>query len=143
MDRTAFLSSLPFLIPLQFPAWPPSSAAGSSSSKVVLGDHSYGSFQLSLECHGKPAFFAVSSHKQQDSSKNYSRAVGGDPALTPIELVIAEETTSSNGAPEEADVVSSSSVYLRVEGHVYAMQLPPAIEMVPETYQDDDDDGED
>ena len=29
-------------------------------------------------------------------------------------------------------------MYLRVEGRVYAMQLPPTIEMVPETYQDED-----
>jgi len=152
MDRSAFLGSLPFLIPLQSTSWPPAQ----QSNKILLGDDSYSStFFLSIEpvqtrtndnsntnTTARPAFFAVTQQNQ-------------DPSLAPIQIAVAEFNDSGlDSSPTAAkDDYSMSSgrntgavVYMRVENAVYAMDLKQLcdIRVAPEIYErDDDDEGDD
>lgn len=142
MDRPTFASSLPFLIPLQSTAWPPVTDS-SSSSKILIGDyyHDNRTFLLSMEVqHGdgdgaddatsRPAFFKIG---KESDDKGLS-----DPAASPIQVVVVENL----GLPDSA---TSAAVYLRVDGHVYALDVRQAnrLEVVSESYEteiDDDDD---
>lgn len=133
MERAAFLSSLPFLIPLHSTAWPPIAGGSGSSSTLLLGDsYDNRTFVLSLEAlcekadattRSRPLFFKPSRGLNDRSSS--------DPSLAPIQLVVVDQ--SGEG---------SSAVYLRVDGYVYALDLRQLkkLEVVPESFDTDMDD---
>lgn len=161
MDRAAFLSSLPFLIPLHSPAWPPAkttstTAACAGCGKMLLGE-SYDdsrTFVLSIEVLAipsspvcavqnkmeasritevnRPAFFKTAKVPNEWSDK-ISSATSSDPALASIQMVVIMDLSEK---------ASTSVLYVRVDGqHVYAVDLRQAtkLEFEPESHDDDDD----
>jgi hypothetical protein len=154
MDRAAFLSSLPFLIPLHSPAWPPM-----ADGTILLGER-YDSriFLLSLEIPSEPdgdrsiSASAVDSTSKQglslplffDVSKetlrpNHNSKVldDADRAMATIQIAVVDNAKESHSK-------AASLVFFRVDEHVYALDLPQCKSVVvhPEAYNADMDDDE-
>jgi hypothetical protein len=117
MDRCAFLSGLPFVLPTCLSSWPRSE---DRSIEVLLKE----TFHLSIEPHSSkgPAFFAAGKD---------------DPTMTPVELALdysrdvdrsrrSTNKTSPNLLLERSsshDYYSSLSLLARIDGRIYALDV--------------------
>jgi hypothetical protein len=154
MDRAAFLSSLPFLIPLHSPAWPPM-----ADGTILLGErYDNRIFAMSLEISSEPngdrstSASAVDSASKKglslplflDVSKETLRPThnsklldDADPAMATIQIAVVD-------IAQESPSTATSLVFFRVDEHVYALDLPQCKSIVvhPEAYSAMDDDEE-
>jgi hypothetical protein len=139
MDRFAFLSSVPCLIPLPSTVWPPEG----DNSSVLLEDSPFSSraFQLSIESI-LPTTAGTAVAEQggnKPSSTDVCRPMFfaktgncADPAMTPVQMCTVTEKSGG------------STVYLRVEMKVYVIDLQSVrIQTVSEQYHDADGDDDD
>jgi hypothetical protein len=166
MDRAAFLSSLPFLIPLHSPAWPPM-ADGTIllgerydnrifllsleiplSSEPASGDRSIGASAVnstSKQGLSLPLFFDVSKEivtLRQTLTVNSKPFDDADPAMAAIQIAVVDMSTAQESHSQST---ATSLVFFRVDEHVYALDLPQCKSVVvhPEAYNSDMDDDDD
>lgn len=106
MDRTAFLSSLPFVLPTCLSSWPRSKER---SIEVLLKD----TFYLSIEPLSKPAYFSGPD----------------DPAMASIQLAL--DTCKNTQQPQSSgnlllncsDLYESLCLLARIHGRIYALDV--------------------